>query len=425
MAQYGYDSWAVLEWECCLKQPEDGAREGAEFIKSHLIRVTERAFDEFAGGGSDEERIRRMLGLVDGRIASGHNRGKHNDNPRSRAARRGRISLGMVGGGEGAFIGAVHPIVARLDDEYVLAAGALSSTPEKARRSGLAIGLEASRTYADYNEMARKEAQLEDGVEVVAIVTPNNEHMPAALAFLEAGVHVICDKPLTTLENALKLKAGVQQSGRIFALTHTGYPMVRQAREMVRAGELGDIRIVQAEYPQDWLTEWLEVTGQKQAGWRTDPAWAGVGGCIGDIGTHAYNLADFIVGVPLKELCAELTTFVEGRSLDDNAQILLRYANGARGALWSSQVAPGNDNGLRIRVYGTRGGLEWNQVNPNYLLWSAFGRPTQIIARGSPAAGAAATRVTRIPPGHPEDYLEGFANIYQEVPTRSVQPEPV
>jgi predicted dehydrogenase len=331
----------------------------------------------------------------------------------------------MVGGGEGAFIGAVHPIVARLDDEYVLAAGALSSTPEKARRSGLAIGLEASRTYADYNEMARKEAQLEDGVEVVAIVTPNNEHMPAALAFLEAGVHVICDKPLTTLENALKLKAGVQQSGRIFALTHTGYPMVRQAREMVRAGELGDIRIVQAEYPQDWLTEWLEVTGQKQAGWRTDPAWAGVGGCIGDIGTHAYNLADFIVGVPLKELCAELTTFVEGRSLDDNAQILLRYANGARGTLWSSQVAPGNENGLRIRVYGTRGGLEWNQVNPNYLLWSAFGRPTQIIARGSPAAGAAATRVTRIPPGHPEDYLEGCANIYQEVPRRPAQPEPV
>jgi predicted dehydrogenase len=337
---------------------------------------------------------------------------------RNRAALEDRIRLGMVGGGEGAFIGAVHRIAARLDDEYVLVAGALSSTPEKALRSGQAIGLEASRTYADYNEMARREAQREDGVEVVSIVTPNNEHMAAALAFIDSGVHVICDKPLTTtLENALKLKAAVQRAGCIFAVTHnyTGYPMVRQAREMVQAGELGDIRVIQVEYPQDWLTERLEITGQKQAEWRTDPARSGVGGCIGDIGTHAYNLADFIVGIPVKELCAELTTFVEGRKLDDNAQILLRYANGARGALWSSQVAPGNENELRIRVYGTKGGLEWNQVNPNYLYWSAFGRPTQIIARGSPAAGTAAARVTRIPPGHPEGYLEGFANVYQEI----------
>jgi len=337
---------------------------------------------------------------------------------RNRAALEDRIRLGMVGGGEGAFIGAVHRIAARLDDEYVLVAGALSSTPEKALRSGQAIGLEAGRTYADYNEMARKEAQREDGVEVVSIVTPNNEHMAAALAFIDSGVHVICDKPLTTtLENALKLKAAVQRAGCIFAVTHnyTGYPMVRQAREMVQAGEIGDVRIIQVEYPQDWLTERLEITGQKQAEWRTDPARSGVGGCIGDIGTHAYNLADFIVGIPVKELCAELTTFVEGRRLDDNAQILLRYANGARGALWSSQVAPGNENGLRIRVYGTKGGLEWNQVNPNYLYWSAFGRPTQIIARGGPAAGTAAARVTRIPPGHPEGYLEGFANIYQEI----------
>jgi len=337
---------------------------------------------------------------------------------RNRAALEDRIRLGMVGGGEGAFIGAVHRIAARLDDEYVLVAGALSSTPEKALRSGQAIGLEAGRTYADYNEMARKEAQREDGVEVVSIVTPNNEHMAAALAFIDSGVHVICDKPLTTtLENALKLKAAVQRAGCIFAVTHnyTGYPMVRQAREMVQAGEIGDVRIIQVEYPQDWLTERLEITGQKQAEWRTDPARSGVGGCIGDIGTHAYNLADFIVGIPVKELCAELTTFVEGRSLDDNAQILLRYANGARGALWSSQVAPGNENGLRIRVYGTKGGLEWNQVNPNYLSWSSFGQPTQIIARGGPGAGAAASRMTRIPPGHPEGYLEGFANIYHEI----------
>ena len=328
---------------------------------------------------------------------------------------RGRIRLGMVGGGEGAFIGAVHRIASRLDDEYVLVAGALSSTPERAMRSGLAIGLDPARTYADYHEMARKEAQREDGVEVVSVVTPNSEHVGAALAFIESGVHVICDKPLsTTLQNALKLKAAVHRSGCIFAMTYnyTGYPMVRQ---MVQAGELGSIRIIQAEYPQDWLTERIEATGQKQAEWRTDPTRAGAGGCIGDIGTHAYNLADFIVGIPVKELCAELTTFVEGRRVDDNAQILLRYANGARGALWSSQVAPGNENGLKIRVYGAKGGLEWKQVNPNYLSWAALGQPTQIIARGGSAARAAASRVTRIPPGHPEGYLEGFANIYQEI----------
>ena len=333
-------------------------------------------------------------------------------------APNGRIRLGMVGGGEGAFIGAVRRIASRLDDEYVLVAGALSSTSEKAMRSGLAIGLDPARTYADYHEMARKEAQREDGVEVVSVVTPNSEHVGAALAFIESGVHVICDKPLsTTLQNALKLKAAVHRSGCIFAMTYnyTGYPMVRQAREMVQAGELGNIRIMQAEYPQDWLTERIEATGQKQAEWRTDPARAGAGGCIGDIGTHAYNLADFIVGIPVKELCAELTTFVEGRRVDDNAQILLRYANGARGALWSSQVAPGNENGLRIRVYGAKGGLEWKQVNPNYLSWSALGQPIQIIGRGGSAARAAATRVTRIPPGHPEGYLEGFANIYQEI----------
>jgi predicted dehydrogenase len=338
--------------------------------------------------------------------------------PRRKQAPKGRIRLGMVGGGEGAFIGAVHRIASRLDDEYVLVAGALSSTSEKAMRSGLAIGLDPARTYTDYHEMARKEAQREDGVEVVSIVTPNNEHLGAALAFIESGVHVICDKPLTTtLQNALELKAAVQQSGCVFAITYnyTGYPMVRQAREMVQAGELGNIRIIQAEYPQDWLTERIEATGQKQAEWRTDPGRAGAGGCIGDIGTHAYNLADFIVGIPVKELCAELTTFVEGRRVDDNTQILLRYANGARGALWSSQVAPGNENGLRIRVYGAKGGLEWNQLNPNYLSWSALGQPTQIIGRGGSAAGTAASRVTRIPPGHPEGYLEGFANIYQEI----------
>ena len=330
----------------------------------------------------------------------------------------GRIRLGMVGGGEGAFIGAVHRNAARLDDHYELVAGALAATTEKAMRSGAALGLDPARTYVGYEEMANAEAARPDGIEAVAIVTPNYMHAGPALAFLKAGVHVICDKPLTTtLAEARGLEAAAKESGLVFAVTHnyTGYPMVRQAREMVRSGRLGDIRVVQVEYPQDWLTERLEDTGQKQAAWRTDPARSGAGGCIGDIGTHAYNLADFITGIPVAELCAELTTFVAGRKLDDNVQIMLRYANGARGFLWASQVAPGHENGLKIRVYGTKGGLEWVQANPNYLHWSPFGHPMQTLTRGGGGTGAAAGRVTRIPAGHPEGYLEGFANIYAEV----------
>lgn len=329
----------------------------------------------------------------------------------------GRIRLGMVGGGEGAFIGAVHRMAARLDDHYQLVAGALSSTPEKAQRSGEVLGLDPARIYGDFREMARKEARRKDRIEAVSIVTPNHMHAPAAEAFLKAGIHVICDKPLTTtLKDALKLKALADRSGLIFAVTHnyTGYPMVRHARQMVRDGELGDIRVVQVEYAQDWLTTKLEDSGQKQAGWRTDPAQSGAGGCIGDIGTHAYNLADYITGIPVTELCAELTTFVPGRALDDNAQILLRYANGARGMLWSSQIAPGNENGLRIRVYGTKGGIEWLQEHPNQLHWSPFGEAARIISRATGAANAAAARITRIPAGHPEGYLEGFATIYAE-----------
>ncbi len=329
----------------------------------------------------------------------------------------GRIRLGMVGGGEGAFIGAVHRMAARLDDHYQLVAGALSSTPEKARRSGEALGLDPARTYGDFREMARREARRKDGIEAVSIVTPNHMHAPAAEAFLKAGIHVICDKPLTTtLKDALKLKALAEKSGLIFAVTHnyTGYPMVRHARAMVQAGELGEIRLVQVEYPQDWLTTKLEDSGQKQAGWRTDPARSGAGGCIGDIGTHAYNLADYVTGLPVTELCAELTTFVEGRRLDDNAQVMLRYANGARGLLWASQVAPGNENNLKLRVYGTKGGLEWRQEHPNQLHWSPFGEAARIVSRATGAANAAAARVTRIPSGHPEGYLEGFATIYAE-----------
>jgi len=337
---------------------------------------------------------------------------------RSDAVTGGKIRLGMVGGGEGAFIGAVHRIAARLDDQYELVAGALSSTSEKARRSGQALGLAPDRVYDDYETMAKAEAARPDGVEAVAIVTPNNVHAGPTYAFLKARVHVICDKPLTvSLAEARRMQAAVEASGRIFALTHnyTGYPLARCMREMARGGELGELRLVQVEYPQDWLTGPTEKTGNKQAEWRVDPARAGGGGALGDIGTHAFNLADYVTGLEVAELCADLTTFVLGRRLDDNAQVLLRYANGARGALWASQVAPGNENALRLRVYGTKGGLQWAQENPNQLFWSPLGEPARVITRGGPGSGAAAARVTRIPPGHPEGYLEGFANIYSEV----------
>jgi predicted dehydrogenase len=330
----------------------------------------------------------------------------------------GRIRLGMVGGGEGAFIGAVHRLAARMDDHYDFVAGALSATPEKALRSGAALGLDPRRTYAGFEEMAARERRRKDGIEAVAIVTPNHMHAPVARAFLRAGIHVICDKPLTTtLKEARALAAAAEKSGLVFAVTHnyTGYPLIRHARAMVKAGELGEIRVVQVEYAQDWLTEKLEDSGQKQADWRTDPARSGAGGCIGDIGTHAFNLADFVTGLDVAELSAELTTFVPGRRNDDNVQVMLRYAGGARGALWASQVAVGNENGLQLRVYGTRGGLHWRQENPNVLAYSPFGKPTQIITRGGAGAGPEAARVTRVPPGHPEGYLEGFATLYSEV----------
>jgi len=329
-----------------------------------------------------------------------------------------RIRLGMVGGGEGAFIGAVHRMAARLDDHYELVAGALSSTPDKAKRSGQALGLAPDRIYSDYQLMARAEAARPDGIEAVSIVTPNHLHAPIAEAFLKAGIHVICDKPVTTTsKDAKKLHKLAAKHKLIFAVTHnyTGYPMVRHARQMVREGRLGEIRVVQVEYPQDWLTERLEASGQKQAAWRTDPARSGAGGAIGDIGTHAHNLAAYITGLELVQLCAELSTFVKGRKLDDDAQVMLRYANGARGLLWASQVAPGNENNLRIRIYGGKGGLDWHQEHPNQLHWSPFGQPTQVIARGTGAANAAAARVSRIPSGHPEGYLEAFATLYAEI----------
>ena len=329
-----------------------------------------------------------------------------------------RLRLGMIGGGQGAFIGAVHRIAARLDDRYTLVAGALSSDPGRAVDSALALGIAPERAYGSFREMAEREAAREDGVEVAAIVTPNHLHHAAAKALLQAGIHVICDKPLTTtLEDALDLVETVRRSGLLFCVTHnyTGYPMIRHARAMVAAGELGAIRVVQVEYPQDWLVERLEETGHKQAAWRTDPAQSGAGGCVGDIGSHAHNLACYVTGLELEALCADLTTFVEGRRLDDNVHILLRFKGGAKGMLWSSQVAPGNENALRLRVYGEAGGLEWSQENPNRLDYAPFGQPPRLITRGGHGAGEAAGRVTRVPPGHPEGYLEGFANLYSDV----------
>jgi predicted dehydrogenase len=337
---------------------------------------------------------------------------------RSDAAAGGRIRYGMVGGGQGAFIGAVHRLAARIDDQYALVAGALSSEKKRALASAAELGLPADRSYGSYQEMADAEAGRGDGIEVVSIVTPNHMHAPIATAFLKAGIHVICDKPLSlNAAEARDLVKLTKKSGRIFALTHnyTGYPMIRQARAMIAAGDLGELRVVQAEYAQDWLTEAVEKTGQKQALWRVDPKKSGAGGALGDIGTHAYNLACFVSGLTLDSVLADLTSFVKGRKLDDNDNILLRWKGGARGMIWASQVAPGNENGLQLKVYGTKGGLHWKQEDPNYLRFAPFGEPPRMITRGGHGAGPEAGRVTRVPSGHPEGYLEGFAGIYAEV----------
>lgn len=326
------------------------------------------------------------------------------------------IRYGMVGGGQGAFIGAVHRLAARMDGQFALVAGALSSNPARAESSAAELGLDSARSYGSFAAMAKAEAKRPDGIEAVVIVTPNHMHYPAAKAFLEAGIHVICDKPLTaTLADARKLAALVQESGRLLILTHnyTGYPMVRQAREMVAAGALGPIRLVHAEYVQDWLTEKVEEDGSRQAAWRTDPKRSG-GGAIGDIGTHAYNLLRFVSGLPLDSLSADLDSFVPGRRVDDNAHILLRFAGGAKGMIWASQVAPGNENTLKLRIYGTKGGLEWSHEDPNRLWHTLLGEPRRLLTRGGAGTGEAAARVTRVPAGHPEGYLEGFANIYAE-----------
>jgi predicted dehydrogenase len=329
-----------------------------------------------------------------------------------------RLRLGMVGGGQGAFIGAVHRLAARMDDRWALTAGALSADPQRAHDSALALHIDPDRSYASFEEMAHRESARPDGIDAVAIVTPNHLHHAPAKAFVEAGISVICDKPLTsTLEDAHDLAAALRGAKVVFALTHnyTGYPLVRQARDMVRSGEIGPVRTVQVEYAQDWLTTKLEDSGHKQAAWRTDPARSGAAGSVGDIGTHAFNLAEFVTGMTVTRLCADLSSFVPGRKLDDNAQMLLRWENGARGALWCSQCAPGNENTLRLRVYGERAGLAWEQENPNFLVLTPHGEPPRVIRRAGAGASAVAGHASRIPAGHPEGYLEAFGILYRDI----------
>ena len=330
------------------------------------------------------------------------------------------LKLGMVGGGQGAFIGAVHRMAARLDGHWDIVAGALASTPEKALASGEELGLAADRIYPDFATMAAAEAAREDGIDAVSIVTPNHVHYPAAKAFLEAGIPVICDKPLTSNgEDARALAEVAEHTGTAFVLTHnyTGYPMIRQAREMIERGDLGDLRLIHVEYIQDWLSEDLESEGIKQAEWRTDPKQAGAGGAIGDIGTHAFNLVGFTTQKQVERLSAQLYSFVKGRRLDDNAHVILDYAGGTKGVLLATQVAPGYENEIRLRVSGTKGSIEWSQSSSNYLRYSPLGAAPQTMTRGGPVAGEAATAASRIPGGHPEGYLEAFATLYSEAAT--------
>jgi predicted dehydrogenase len=326
-----------------------------------------------------------------------------------------KLRLGMVGGGRGAFIGAVHRMSARLDDKWDLVAGALSANAENAKASAEDLGIAADRSYSSWEDMAKAEGKREDGIDAVSIVTPNHLHFGPAKAFLENGIHVICDKPMTlNLEEAKDLAKIAKKSKRLFVLTqnNTGYPLVRQARKMVADGTLGKIQVIRVSYVQDWLTTPLDQEGQKQAAWRTDPKQSGAGGSIGDIGVHAFNLAAFISGLELDEVCADLRSYVPGRRLDDNANVLLRYKGGASGTLWSSQVAPGNYNRLSIGVYGTKGGIEWVGEDNDNLFYTPFGEPTRCITRGGPGTLDVATRATRMPPRHPEGYIEGFANLY-------------
>ena len=324
-------------------------------------------------------------------------------------------TYGMVGGGPGSFIGDVHRRAIGLDGKAELIAGCFSTDYNNTLATGAGLGLDRSRLYRTFEEMARAEAAREDGIDFAVIVTPNFVHYPAAKAFLEAGIHVVCDKPLTfEVEQAQELADLAAFKNLLFGVTYTytGYPMAKQAREMIRNGDLGAIRFVNAEYPQDWLATKLEDTDNKQAQWRNDPARTGKSNCVGDIGSHIANMVSFMTGLKITRLCARLDTFIKGRPLDDNATIMVEFEGGAKGLYWSSQIAVGHDNGLRVRIYGDKGGLEFVQENPNYLKVTHLDRPTEILSRGRNELYPEARKYSRIPSGHPEGYFEAFANIY-------------
>lgn len=327
-----------------------------------------------------------------------------------------RIRMGMVGGGPGSFIGAVHRMAARLDSKFDLIGGAFSTSREKSLAIGAELFLPDNRCYSDYKTMIERENDLPESerIDCISIVTPNHTHFEIAMAALDGGFHVICDKPMTiNLEQAKALQAKVKETGLIFCLTHnyTAYPMVKQAKAMIAAGDIGEIRKVVTEYPQGWLADAIEGES-KQAGWRVDPAQAGISCCMGDIGSHAENLTEYITGLKITELCADLTSFVPGRSLDDDGNVLLRFDNGARGVLYASQISTGEENALKIRVYGTKGGLEWAQESPETLILKRNDQPKQVLRRGWAGTGVEAAAISRLPAGHPEGFIEAFANIY-------------
>lgn len=328
---------------------------------------------------------------------------------------RNFLRYGLVGGGPGSFIGDVHRRAAKFDGRCRLKAGALSSEYEKTLTKGRELNLTEERLYRSYEKMASEEASRDDGIDFVSITVPNHLHHKVARVFLENGISVVCDKPVTTtVDEAKELEQLAEDYNLLFCVTYTysGYPMVKEAKSLISEGKLGDIRVVSGEYPQDWLAEKAEDQGAKQAKWRTDPERAGISNCMGDIGSHIEHTVRYITGLEMRQISANLNTFVPGRELDDNGEVLVKFKNGATGTYWASQVAIGNDNGLEVRVYGNKGGLEWEQENPNYLKYTPLGQPTQILSRGHDYLGDEAAANSRVPPGHPEGYFEAFANIY-------------
>ncbi|HEY4150827.1 MAG TPA: Gfo/Idh/MocA family oxidoreductase [Chitinophagaceae bacterium] len=329
-----------------------------------------------------------------------------------------KIRLGMIGGGQDAFIGAVHRIAAFMDGQYELVCGAFSSNAEKSKASGIALGVEPARSYGSYKEMFEKEKALSENqrMQVVSIVTPNHVHFEPSKLALESGFDVVLDKPMTfSLAEAKELQQVVTRTGRLFCLTHTytGYPMVKEAKQLIGAGRLGKIRKIYVEYPQGWLSTFLEGSHNKQASWRTDPSKSGIAGAMGDIGTHAFNLAEYVSGLQVTKLCADLNIVVEGRQLDDDGGVLLKFSNGASGILFATQVAAGEENNTKFRIYGEKGGVEWQQENANTLLLKGLDKPTEILRAGNGYLGSYARHNSRTPPGHPEGYLEAFANLYR------------